>query len=60
MSYIHKNIINVDISQTSQVSRFKSLNIAGMIKMGAKTSYHKKNKHVYLYVYAFTKKLKQL
>lgn len=59
MSYIHKHIINVDISQPSQVSRFKSLNIAGMIKMGAKTSYHKK-KYVYLHVYAFTKKLKQL
>lgn len=50
MSYIHKHIINVDISQTSQVSRFKSLNIAGMIKMGAKTSYHKK-KYMFIYMY---------
>lgn len=60
LSVIHKNIINVDISQTSQVLRLKSFNIAEMIKMGDKTSHHKKNKNVYLYVCAFSKKLKQL
>lgn len=60
LSVIHKNIINDDISQTSQVLRFISFNIAEMIKMGDKTSHHKKNKKFYLYVCAFSKKLKQL
>lgn len=55
ISYPLKKIINVDISQTSQVSRFKSFNIAEMINMGDKTSHHKKNKSVYLYVWAFSK-----